>query len=324
MIRPSLDIIIINWNAGQQLRECLKSVAVARFYGFEISRVVVVDNASTDVSADNLDDIDLPLVVIRNAQNRGFGVACNQGSKGSEADYLLFLNPDTRLFDDSLIKPLVFMERPENQKIGIVGIQIVDEKGIVQRTCTRFPTPIRFFVKILGLDRLFPGLFRSHFMIEWDHRNSRFVDHVMGAFFFVRRTLFEHLGGFDERFFVYFEDLDFSLRAYKAGWKSAFLSEPKVYHKGGGISEQIKAKRLFYSLRSRILYGYKHFRWLSATSLMLLTLFVEPWTRLVWNIIRGKNEELKETFKAYFLLWKDIPKLLKRLNWNDKNKNTSS
>jgi GT2 family glycosyltransferase len=151
-------------------------------------------------------------------------------------------------------------------------------------------------------------------MIEWDHKSDSIVDQVIGAFFLVRKELFDKLDGFDERFFVYFEEVDFSLRAYNAGWKSAFLSKSKVYHKGGGTSEKIKARRLFYSLRSRILYGYKHFNLLSATSLMLLTLFVEPWARLVWNIIRGLNEELVETFKAYFLLWKDIPKLLKRLN----------
>ena len=121
-----------------------------------MGRVVIVDNAATDSSIDHLDNIKLPLSLIRNAQNRGFAAVCNQGAKGSNADYLLFLNPDTRLFEDSLIKLLAFIEQPENQKIGIIGIQLVAETGRVSRTCARFPTPGMFFSKMLGFDRLFP------------------------------------------------------------------------------------------------------------------------------------------------------------------------
>jgi len=319
-----INIIIVNWNSGRQLYSCLRSISGINEDGFKLGHVIVVDNASTDNSLEGLEDLVLPLEIIRNDKNIGFAAACNKGAKNSKADFLLFLNPDTKLFYNSLSVPIAYMKKMGNERIGICGIQLVDEKGIVQRTCARFPTLGQFVSKILGLNLLFPKLIFSHFMIEWDHMENKIVDQIMGAYFLVRHSLFKELGGFDERFFVYFEDVDFSLRAYKAGWRSAFLSESKVYHKGGGISEQIKAKRLFYSLRSRILYGYKHFRWLSATSLMLLTLFVEPWTRLVWNIISGSNKEITETFSAYFLLWKDMPKLLKRLNWNDKNKDSSS
>jgi len=279
-----------------------------------LNRVVVVDNASTDSSINGLENLALPLEIIRNNENIGFAAACNKGAKGSKADYLLFLNPDTKLFNNSLALPLKYMGKKENERVGICGVQLVDEKGIVQRTCARFPTLGQFVSKIFGLDYLLPNVFHSHFMIEWDHMENKTVDHVIGAFFLVRKELFDKLNGFDERFFVYLEDVDFSLRAYKAGWKSIFLADSKAYHKGGGTSEQVKARRLFYSLRSRIIYGYKYFRWLPATILVLLTLLVEPWTRLIWNIIKGSNKELIETFKAYFLLWKDIPTLLKRLN----------
>jgi len=319
-----IDIIIVNWNAEKQLYNCLKSISGLNKDGFKLNRVVVVDNASTDNSINGLEDLVLPLEIIRNSKNIGFAAACNKGAKNSKVDYLLFLNPDTKLFNDSLTKPLIYMEKLENKRVGICGIQLVDEKRNVQHTCARFPTLGQFVSKIFGLYYLFPKVFLNHFMIEWDHKSDSIVDQVIGAFFLVRKELFDKLNGFDERFFVYFEEVDFSLRAYKAGWKSAFLSGSKAYHKGGGTSDQVKAKRLFYSLRSRILYGYKQFKCLTATILMLLTLFVEPWTRLIWNIIKGSNTELIETFKAYFLLWKNMPNLLKRLNWNDKNKNTYS
>ena len=279
--------------------------------GFKLNRVVVVDNASIDNSLQGLESLVLPLKIIRNLGNRGFGAACNQGAKGSISDYLLFLNPDTRLFEDSLIKPLAFMEQPENQKTGITGIQLVDEGRRVARTCARFPVPGMFFSKMLGLNMLFPRQFHSHIMSEWDHGETREVDHAMGAFFMIRRHLFDTLDGFDEQFFVYLEDLDLSYRANNAGWKTVYLADVRAYHKGGGTSEQVKARRMFYSLRSRILYGYKHFGWFLATLLMAGTLFVEPLSRFVLAIGRRSGREAKETIKGYAMLWRAMPTLFR-------------
>lgn len=306
----SIDIIIVNWNSGEQLHKCLESIVFCNKDSYELNQIVVVDNASSDRSMDKLNVFDLPLSVIANAENRGFAVACNQGARGSEADYLLFLNPDTRLFEDSLIKPLTFMEQPENQNIGIAGIQLVDENGRVARTCARFPMPGMFLSKMLGLDKLFPLYFPSHFMSEWDHWETCQVDQVMGAFFLIRRQLFESLGGFDERFFVYFEEVDLSYRAYNIGWKTIYLADAQAYHKGGGTSDQIKATRLFYSLRSRIQYGYEHFGWLSATFLMVGTLFFEPFSRLVLSIWKRSPTEAKETLKGFVRLWGSMPMMV--------------
>ncbi|KPJ64955.1 hypothetical protein AMJ44_11750 [candidate division WOR-1 bacterium DG_54_3] len=311
-MKSSLDIIIVNWNAGQQLRECIGSIVGAKRDGFNLNRVIVVDNASADGSADELEDLRLPVSIIRNEENRGFAAACNQGAEDSSADYLLFLNPDTYLNQDSLAKPLIFMEEVSDQQIGIVGIQLLDKNGEIARTCARFPTPGRFFSKMLGLDRLFPHAFPSHFMSEWDHQASREVEHVMGAFFLIRRFIFEELGGFDEQFFVYLEDLDFSFRARQAGWHCFYLADTKARHKGGGTSEKVKAMRLFYSLQSRILYGYKHFGWWSATGLMLGTVLLEPWLRVAFAVATGSLVQLKEAQKAYAMLWRSLPQLILR------------
>lgn len=310
-MNASLDIVIVNWNAGQQLRECLQSIATVDREGFELLRVVVVDNASADGSLDGLEKLRLPLTLIRNIENRGFAAACNQGAKDSKADYLLFLNPDTRLFANSLKVPLGFMESPNNKDIGIVGIQLVDEGGHISRTCVRFPTPVKLWVHMLGLNRVFSRLLPGYFMTDWDHRESGEVDHVIGAFFLVRRTLFQLLGGFDGRFFVYFEDLDFSLRAKLAGWRSFYLTAARIFHKGGGTSEQVKAKRLFYSLRSRVLYGYKHFGWWAATSLLLGTLLLEPLIRLVLAAARRSGRDIMETLQAYRMLIADLPAIFR-------------
>lgn len=308
---PKIDIVIINWNSGDQLYDCLRSITAVSRDGFGLSNIIVVDNASTDGSVDRLLNLDLPLTIIYNDNNRGFAAACNQGAFGSEADYLLFLNPDTQLSENSLAVPVSFLERLENQRIGIVGIQLVDEEGRISRTCARFPTSRQLFTKMLGLDRFFPRIFPSHFIVEWDHKESKVVDQVIGAFFLVRRSLFDILNGFDKRFFVYFEEVDFSLRAKQLDWSSYYLAEAQAYHKGGGTSEQIKAKRLFYSLRSRILYGYKHFSWTGAALLMLGTLLLEPISRIVLGIAHWSGSEIVETFKAYRMLWSSMPEWMK-------------
>jgi GT2 family glycosyltransferase len=308
----SIDIIVVNWNAGRQLRDCLASIVTTRRHGFEIRRVVVVDNASWDGSALGLDDLALPLTVLYNPTNRGFAAACNQGARNSTAEYLLFLNPDTRLFTNSLTAPLAFMACLKNQSTGIMGIQLLDNNGQVSRSCARFPTPGRLLARSLGLDRLFPWLFPSCTMVEWDHKESRVVDQVIGAFFLVRRPLFETLRGFDERFFVYMEEVDFSLRALQMGWKSVYLTEAQAYHKGGGTSEHVKAARLFYSLRSRILYTYKHFQWATATGLLLTALVMEPVTRVAFALTKGSLVEVWDTLKGYSMLWANSPEWFRR------------
>jgi GT2 family glycosyltransferase len=275
-------------------------------------RTVVVDNASTDLSLHSLDKLQLPLTLVRNDRNRGFAAACNQGAKGSTAHYLLFLNPDTRLSPGALAGSVALMDRPEHQHTGILGIQLVDASGAVTPTCARFPTPGRFVSTMLGLDRALPRIFLPHFMVEWDHRDSREVDQVMGAFFLIRRSLFEALGGFDERFFVYFEEVDLAVRARALGWRSFYLSDVQAYHRGGGVTQQVKPARLFYSLRSRILYAYKHFNYRTATLLALGTLFVEPVSRVVLAIIRGSPSQVVDTIKGYALLWRSIPRTLVR------------
>jgi hypothetical protein len=315
--KPSLDIIIVNWNSGEQLHDCLTSIADACNDEFILARVCVVDNASEDDSLKNIESYKLPIQIVRNNANRGFAAACNQGAKESQADYLLFLNPDIRLYTDSLTRPLTFMQQPTASDAGIVGIQLIGDNGEIGRTCARFPTPGSFFSKMLGIDRIFPQHFPSHFMLEWDHKESREVDQVMGAFFLVKRLVFESLHGFDERFFVYLEDLDFSVRAHQAGWRSYYSAEVSAYHKGGGTSSQVKSTRLFYFLRSRIIYSYKHFSWGAATGLALGTLLLEPVTRLAWATARRSVKEAVETTKGYLKLWRSTPIILKEA-WKQK------
>lgn len=307
-----VDVVIVNWNSGAQLRTCLDSLARAMHApDIEVTSVIVVDNASTDDSCDGLDNMGLPLQILRNKANYGFAAACNQGARECRADYLLFLNPDTRVEENSLAGPLSFLESTEGQAYCIAGIQGVGDDGKVQRTCARFPTPATLLGNALGIDRLIPRLVPSHFLSDEEHRHDRDVDQVIGAFFMIRRRAFVELGGFDERFFVYYEELDLSRRASERGWKTRYLTSVRFFHQGGGTSQQIKARRLFYVSRSRLQYAYKHFgRW-RGTVLLLAALVLEPPVRCAYALAKLDFLRIRETLDGYRMLLCAAPGILR-------------
>jgi N-acetylglucosaminyl-diphospho-decaprenol L-rhamnosyltransferase len=303
-----LDIVIVNWNTGPQLRDCLQSILPATPASVLcVRRCIVVDNASVDGSANSLDGLSLPLTLIKNPENKGFGYASNQGAAVGSSEYILFLNPDVRLFKDSLTKSFIFLENPQYKQVGILGIQLVDESGVVHRNSARLPTPGSLFHEMLGLDRFFPAHFPPRVMIDWDHQVNQPVDHVEGSFFLVRRSLFIQLNGFDERFFLYFEDADFSFRARQAGWKSYYLADVQAFHRGGGTTERIKSRRLFYWFRSRLQYVAKHFGQPVAWGILIASLTVEFQARIFFNIIHLNWQHLIETIKAYGFYLRSLP-----------------
>ncbi len=301
---PTLAIVIVNWNAGLQLRACLASIASAARSGFVLADVVVVDNASCDGSVDQIEAMPLPLRVLHNDHNCGFAAACNQGAAalGFEPDYLLFLNPDTQLLTDSLSAAVAFMERAGHERYAVYGCRMIDELGRTTRSCSRLPGTGTFVQKILGLDHLLPRVFHGLHLAEWDHESDRDVDHVIGAFYFVRAARFRGLGGFDERFFVYLEDLDFSLRVRRGGERIRYSAASSVVHRGGGTSEQIPAERLAYSLDSRLKYCDKHFSKAAAALVRFGTLHVEPLMRQILALAQGRARGAADVRRALRLL----------------------
>jgi N-acetylglucosaminyl-diphospho-decaprenol L-rhamnosyltransferase len=303
---PSVHVVIVNWNSGTLLKECLQSFAAVAGDDVTLRRVSVVDNASTDRSCDDLAAAALPLALIRNAENRGFGAACNQGAAGSDADYILFLNPDTRLLPGNLELPARYLGSPHHATVGIVGIQLADQDGHVARNTARAPTAGSMIGQSLGLDRLGLAAFPRHFNDDWPHDETRAVDQVMGAFFLVRREVFEALGGFDERFFVYFEDMDFAQRARQRGWSSVYLATVRGFHRGHGTTHQATERRTFYFLRSKLHYAFKFFGPLGAAAVVTVTLVLEPGARIV-----AAPRSTGDTLRVFARLWKELPAILR-------------
>jgi GT2 family glycosyltransferase len=292
-----VDIIIVNWNTGELLNECLNSIK--KYEKGYISSIIVVDNNSEDSShicSLNYDKVNL--ISLKN--NLGFAKACNIGAKKCKSDYFLFLNPDTRLKTNTLKNVIDFMNLNNSKNFGICGVQIVDDLGKTTPSCSRFPSLSRHFFYSIGLNKFFPRLGSP--MREWSHNTTRIVDQVMGAFFLIRKDIFLELNGFDERFFIYYEEVDLSYRARQKNYKSIFFSNAQVYHLGGGSSRKVKAKRIFYSQRSRILYALKHFSKINIICTLMISFIIDPISRTVFSLLNLSYKNFIESWLSYAML----------------------
>jgi N-acetylglucosaminyl-diphospho-decaprenol L-rhamnosyltransferase len=294
-----IDIVIINWNSGNYLNKCVQSLFASDRPEI-IKQVFIIDNNSSDLSIEKIEKND-KILVIQNPSNNGFSKACNQGFKLCSSPYTLLLNPDTQLFDTTLADCISFMNM--NERIDILGCQLVNDNGAITHSCARFPSPLRYFFDAIGLSKTAPGIFHpALLMMDWNHKESKVVDQVMGAFMFMRTSIFEKIGFFDERYFVYYEELDFSTRLAESGGISYYNSDIKAIHSGEGTTYGVKAFRLFLNLKSRLQYAKKHFSFSGYCLVWTCTFIIEPVTRSILLALKGNVREIKNVFKAYFLL----------------------
>ncbi len=300
MALSKTDIVIVNWNAGAQLRECVGSIFAHE--GAALGAVIVVDNKSQDCSADFARD-DPRIVLVEPGRNVGFGAACNLGAARGNSEYVLFLNPDTLLLGPALESVQSFLAAPQNEHVAVCGVRLVDEEGRTARHCSRQPGPWRLFAVSTGIPQVAPGLVRPLELVEFDHEHDAPVGHVMGAFYFIRRAVFEKLSGFDERFFVYHEDLDLSRRVVQAGHTIRYMASIRVFHRKGGTSRGAKAKALSYLLESRLAFAEKHFGIAGRVLLRLGVYAIEPLRRSVQSALGLSVISQAETLLAMRRLW---------------------
>lgn len=228
----TLSIVIVNYNVKALLASCLESVQTAcRNIDAEI---LVIDNGSTDGSAEELPARFPDVRFTWRSENRGFAIACNIGWKQSSGTFVLFLNPDTWVPEDGLQKCIGFMQTHAN--CGALGVRMVNGKGEFLKESKRgFPGVVNSFCKMSGLSRLFPksGLFAGYYLGHLPERETHAVDVLCGAFMMVRRGLLEKTGGFDERYFMYGEDIDLSYQINLSGYRNYYFPEVTITHYKG-------------------------------------------------------------------------------------------
>ncbi|HRN94504.1 MAG: glycosyltransferase family 2 protein [Chitinophagales bacterium] len=266
-----LSVIIVNYNVKHFLALCLKSVAAA--VKNISAEVIVIDNNSTDGSVEMLQKTS-NIQAILNKQNTGFAVANNQGIKIAKGKYVLLLNPDTVVAEDTFEKCIAFMEAHENA--GALGVYMIDGKGnFLPESKRGLPTPTVAFYKMFGLSSLFPKskIFGQYHLGFLDKNETHQAEILSGAFMFMRAEALQKSGLLDEAFFMYGEDIDLSYRIEKVGYKNYYFSDTDIIHYKGESTKKgsLNYVKVFY--QAMIIFARKHFAQSSSQLFALLINF---------------------------------------------------
>ncbi len=234
---PGLDlsIIIVSFNTRDYLKNCLDSIYKSD--GMECCEVIVVDNCSADGSPEMVEYNFSQVHLIKPGENLGFARANNVGAKMASGRYLLFLNPDTVVLPDTFIIMIDFMDN--KPKAGAANCCVLNDDGSVQMLSTRRkPTVSVLFLESLGINRHFPNnpVNRRYILADWDHHDEKTVEVISGAFFMIRANLYKYLGGFNDNYFMYVEDVELSERIRKSGYEIWFNPQTSIIHYGGKSS----------------------------------------------------------------------------------------
>jgi GT2 family glycosyltransferase len=253
----TLSIIIVSYNVKKLLNECLASIANA--IEKINAEVFVVDNASKDDTVAELSPRFPQFQFIENAHNTGFAKANNQALLLAKGEFILFLNPDTVVPADCFDKCIAFMNG--HAEAGALGVKMINgENEFLKESKRGLPTPMTSFWKLSGIIKLFPRsrIFARYYLGHLSENETHEVEVLSGAFFWARKKVLDITGGFDERFFMYAEDIDLSWRILKAGYKNFYFSGTSIIHyKGQSTNKDFRYVKQFYLAMSQ--FAKKHY-----------------------------------------------------------------
>lgn len=257
MVKTDVSIIIVNWKVKALLKKCLDSLLVYKNnYNLEI---FIVDNNSQDGSVEMINS-DYPQVkLLALPKNIGFGAANNLAIKDAKADYIFLLNPDTEITADFFVKIFEYMEN--NPAVGIVGPKIKNDDASQQPSVRREPDLLSQILILLKLKNVLVDnkLLNKYLFKDFDYNKVQTVDQIMGAAMFIRRSVFDKIGLFDEKFFIWFEEVDFCKRAKQAGVIIKYFPEAVIIHHGAKSFSKsgILRKQIIFN-KSLLYYFSKH------------------------------------------------------------------
>ena len=251
-----LSIIIVSWNMRNDILNCLRSLYDA--LSSKAFETIVIDNASSDGSVREIRKEFPKVKCIDNDSNYGFAKANNQGVKSAKGEYLLFLNPDTIMHSGTLDCLIDFMDN--NKDVGMCGPKLLNDDGSIQRSVRRFPSyrGALYRFTFLRYFKIFKNSYRSWLMRDFDYKSQGDVDQLMGAALLVRKSIMEKQGGFDERYFMYYEEVDLCYRIKQNGWRIVYLPQARITHLGGRSSQQVPAAKRIMMLNSMLKFFRKH------------------------------------------------------------------
>jgi GT2 family glycosyltransferase len=274
-------VVVVNFNTREDLHACLTTVLAAR-----PRQVVVADNGSTDGSREMVREA-FPEVSLLCLDNPGYGGAANRAIATTDAQYVLLLNSDTLLAPDALEALADYLDR--HPEVGMAGPRLLNVDGSLQPSCYPYPGSLRW---AFDNDDLAPLRHRSARLREsgyrtWSHDRPRRVPCVMGAVLAIRRSAFDAVGGFDESFFMYYEEIDLSYRLAAAGWEVHFAPVTDVVHAGGASTSQRRSAMSIAHYRSAEHFHQKHYQGLH------LHLVNGVWKGLAWLRLASARARLR-------------------------------
>lgn len=281
-----ISIIIVNWNVKDLLYASIDSIYKSK-NNMDVE-VIVIDNDSSDDSAEMVKAEFPEVQLIANKENRGFAAANNQGIEIAKGKYLLILNPDTELKPNTLRLMYKYME--EHSNIAAIGPRLLNTDGSLQPSCRRFPALKYEIFSKLFLDKLFPrSIFNGYMMGDFSHDYTREIDQPMGAAIFIRKEVVDSVGMMDEHNFVWFDEVDWCYQIKKAGHKIFFYSEAELFHHQGKSFKRWKNPMSgIVWLKSRHYFLKKNFGSANAVSFIVAdVLFYLIYLLLLIFIIRG-------------------------------------
>lgn len=291
----SLSVVTVSWNTRELLRECLESLKQELSSLPQVkSEVFLIDNDSHDGSAEMVASEHPWVHLIVNKENLGFAKANNQAFKLAKGEYVLLLNPDTKVLPGAIGTLIEFIQaKPE---AAIVAPMLLNTDMTVQRSCRKFPTFTNMLYELIGLSKLFkPGTaagakFREYKMLDWEHDDEREVDQPEGACLLLRQSVIDQVGVLDEGFFMLFEEVDWCYRIKKAGWQIWFTPRAKIIHHYGQSIKQVKAKMILSSHKGLFRFWHKHYRgnrWY-LDGFAYLGLMALAWVRIAAHTLKNK------------------------------------
>jgi O-antigen biosynthesis protein len=299
---PKLSVIIVTYNSEKFLKDCLESV-FSQQTDFSF-KVIIVDNGSYDNSIPLISENFPKTEIIQNSNNVGFASANNQGVRHSEAEFILFLNPDTILKKNALQTLFDFLLL--HPQAGVIGPKIFDADGLLQRTGISFPSAWNLISEITLLDKIFPysKLFGGHRKLYLNPEQVNEVDFLQGSCLMVPRKVLDAVGLLDEKFFMYFEETDLCFRVIKKDYKVIYVPDSEIIHIGGsGVSYYDKRRLLLYH-ESYVRFLKKHYSQVRQAIIILL-LFVRAVLRGIMLLSGGllpvgKSKQFMNRSQGYF------------------------
>lgn len=287
-----VSVIIVNYNVRYFIEQCLSSVLKSKS-GLNVE-IIVVDNNSVDNSVNAIKAKFPQVKLIANKVNVGFAKANNQAIKIAKGKYFLLLNPDTLVEEDTLKKSFDFMENDD--KVGALGVKLIDGEGkFLPESKRSLPTLLSSLYRFSGLSKVFPKskIFNKYNLGFLEENETNEVDVLCGAFMFIRADILPEVGYLDEDFFMYGEDIDYSYRIQKAGYKIIYFPKTTIIHFKGESTKKssLKYHNIFY--KAMAIFAKKHYGGKAFNPLL--------WLINIAVIVLAVTNYLKEVIKNYFL-----------------------